>query len=197
VKKCALSSSKVRAALKKQTAGRSPKSYRELERKIQVHHNTIKKYLPKMEVHRKSKKSALKTTARQQTVIKVRLTQNFFSAKLIYKCLMDDRSYFTIDGNEWQQQSYYESEDHPATEDAKFNRKTKFSAKVLLWLAVSECGISELVFFKASLAVTKEVYLSKCLAVVHKCIQKHHKNKKIVFWRLHTTQRIRWSDYKN
>jgi hypothetical protein len=27
---------------------------------------------------------------------------------------------FTVDGNEWQHQSYYESEDHPATEDVKF-----------------------------------------------------------------------------
>jgi hypothetical protein len=44
-------------------------------------------------------------------------------------------TFFTIDGNEWQQQSYDESEDHPATEDVKFIRKTKFPAKVLLWLA--------------------------------------------------------------
>jgi hypothetical protein len=36
-RKCALSSSKVCAALKKQTAGRSAKSYRELGRKIQIH----------------------------------------------------------------------------------------------------------------------------------------------------------------
>jgi hypothetical protein len=41
-------------------------------------------------------------------------------------------SYFTVDGNEWQQQSYYESEDHPTKEDVKFIRKTKFPAKVLL-----------------------------------------------------------------
>jgi DNA-binding transcriptional regulator YhcF (GntR family) len=91
-KKCALSSSKVRAALKKQTAGRSAKSYRELGWKIQVHHNTVKKYLTKIRVHRKAKKSA-----RQQSVIKARLkllTQNFFSAKSIQKCVMDD-------GNEW------------------------------------------------------------------------------------------------
>jgi hypothetical protein len=31
--------------------------------------------------------------------------------------MCDDESYFTVDGNKWQQQSYYESEDHPATED--------------------------------------------------------------------------------
>jgi hypothetical protein len=60
--------------------------------------------------------------------------------------VIDDESYFTVDGNEWQQQSYYDSEDHPATEDVKFIHNTKCPAKVLLWLAVSECGISESVF---------------------------------------------------
>jgi hypothetical protein len=77
-KKCAL--------LKKQTAGRSAKSYRELGWKIQVHLNTVKKYLTKIGVHRKTKKSASKSTARQQFVIKVRLkflTQNFFCTKSI------------------------------------------------------------------------------------------------------------------
>jgi hypothetical protein len=56
-----------------------------------------------MGVHRKAKKSAPKTSARQQSVIKARLkllTQNFFSAKLIYKCVMDDEFYFMVDGNE-------------------------------------------------------------------------------------------------
>jgi hypothetical protein len=96
---------------------------------------------------------------------------------------MADESYFTVDGNEWQQQSYSESEDHPATEEVKFVRKTKFPAKVLLWLAISESGISEPVFFKVSLAVNEEVYISKCRSVLHKFIQKHHKNKKIAFWR--------------
>jgi hypothetical protein len=81
---------------------------------------------------------------------------------------MDDESYFR------QQQRYYESENHPATEDVKFIRKIKFPAKVFLWLAVSASGICEPVFFKAGLAVTK----SKCLPVLHIFIQKHYKNKK-------------------
>jgi hypothetical protein len=108
-KKCALSSSKGCAALKKQTAGCSSKPHRELGRKIQVHHKTVKKYSTKMGVHRKAKKFAPKTTARQQSVIKARLkllTQIIFSAKSIYKSVMDDESYFIVCGNEWQQQSY-------------------------------------------------------------------------------------------
>jgi hypothetical protein len=71
-KKCAFSSSKVHAALKKQTAGCCAKSYRELGRKIKFHHNTVKKYLLKMRVHRKAKKFAPETTARQQSNIKAR-----------------------------------------------------------------------------------------------------------------------------
>jgi hypothetical protein len=58
-----------------------------------------------MKVHRKDKKSTPKTTARQQPVIKARLkllTQNFFSAKSIYKykCVRDEEPYFMVDGNE-------------------------------------------------------------------------------------------------
>jgi hypothetical protein len=37
----------------------------------------------------------------------------------------------------------------------------------LLWLAVSESGISEPVFFKAGLAVNKEMFISKCLPVLY------------------------------
>jgi hypothetical protein len=43
--------------------------------------------------------------------------------------VIDAESYFTVDGNELQQQSYYESEDHPTTEDVKFIRKTN----ILKW----------------------------------------------------------------
>jgi hypothetical protein len=47
------------------------------------------------------------------------------------------------------------------------------------WLSLKSA--SEPVFIKAGLAVNKEVYISKCLPVLHNFIQKHHKNEKIVF----------------
>jgi hypothetical protein len=68
-KKCSLSSSKVLTALKKQTVGCSAKSYRELGQKIQIHQNSVKKYLTKMVVHRKAKKSAPKTTAQKKVEV--------------------------------------------------------------------------------------------------------------------------------
>jgi hypothetical protein len=38
---------------------------------------------------------------------------------------MDDEFYFTVGGNEWQQQSYFDFKDHPATDDVNFIPKTK------------------------------------------------------------------------
>jgi hypothetical protein len=113
--------------------------------------------LTKIGVHRKAK-----TTVRKQSVIKESyvklLTQNFFSVKSIYKCVIDEESYFTVEGNQWHQQSHYESDYHPATEDIQFIDKTEFSAKVLLWLPVSEYDVSEPVFFKSGLDVKMELY---------------------------------------
>jgi hypothetical protein len=102
---------------------------------------------------------------------------------------MDHESYFTVESNA----------SHPSIKDVKFIRKTKVPAKVLLWLADSESGITEQTFFKGAggLVVNKEVNISKYSPILHKFIQKQHKRKKSclsLIWRLHTTQRIRWSD---
>jgi hypothetical protein len=112
-------------ALKKQTAG--PSSSQNCQKVFN------KDGSPLQHVNNPSSKLRLKL-----------LTQNIFSAKSIYKCVIYDESFFTINGNEWhQQQSYYEFEDHPATEGVKFIRKTKFRVKVLLWLAVKSRSCSQ------------------------------------------------------
>jgi hypothetical protein len=67
-----------------------------------------------------------------------------------------------------------------AIEVVKFIRKTKFLANALLWLVVNEYGVSELFFH--ILPRFQLIYISKCLQVLHKFIQKHHKKEKIVFW---------------
>jgi hypothetical protein len=87
---------------------------------------------------------------------------------------MDDESYFTEKGNN-------------VIMSLKITQQQRMSslfapAKILLWLTVSEYGVSEPVYFKSSLAVNKELYKSKWLPVIYRFIQKHHKEEKIVFW---------------
>lgn len=184
-RKCSLQDSKVRSKLKLETSGCSAKSYRQLGKKYNCDKNTIKKYLESMGVEKKKKKIAPFTTEKQQKVIKCRLrelSRNYFSCSSEYKCVMDDESYFTVEGNEWQPKYYFESSSRKAPEKAKFIRKTKFPGKVLLWLAISERGISEPVFFKGGLAVNAQVYNEKCVPALSNFIEKYHRKEKIVFW---------------
>jgi hypothetical protein len=117
------------------------------------------------------------------------VTPNFFSAK------SDHESYFTVDDNERQQKSYYESDDHPATEDVQFIRKTKFPAKVLLWLVVSESGISEPVFSKPVLQSPKK---STYQNVYQYFINLSKNTTQIIFWpdlaSAHYAKDTCWSD---
>lgn len=118
-KKSTLFNPAKRRKLKQQTVGRVAKSYRELGRKYKCHPKTIKTYLEKMDIHRKSRKTKPTVTAKQAKVQKVRsnaLVKKMFTAKNKVICLMDDETYFTMDGNEWQGTDYY---DHPSTETAE------------------------------------------------------------------------------
>lgn len=184
-KKCSLQDSKVRAKLKAETAGRSAKSYRQLGKKYKCDKNTVKRYLESMGIEKKKKKTAPFTTEKQQNVIKCRLrelSKNYFSCSSEYKCVMDDESYFTVEGNEWQSKHYFESSSHKAPDKSKFIHKTKFPGKVLLWLAISERGISDPVFFKGGLAVNAQVYNEKCVPALKNFIKKYHSHDKVIFW---------------
>lgn len=184
-RKCVFRDSKVRSKLKSEILAKNAKSFRKLGIKYNAHHQTVKKYLQSMGIERKKKKSAPATTAKQKIVIKSRLrqlSQSYFSTKSQYKCIMDDESYFTVEGNEWQTKHYYESSEHEAPERSKYIYKTKFPGKVLLWLAISENGISEPVFFKGGLAVNAQVYNDQCIPAVERFIKKYHRRDKIVFW---------------
>jgi hypothetical protein len=86
-KKCGFSSSKLRAALKKQTAGRSAKSYRELGRKIQVHHKIVKKYLTKMGVHRKAKNCEAKKNYQAEKATPTNFSEFFKKDAIKFQCV--------------------------------------------------------------------------------------------------------------
>lgn len=52
----------------------------------------------------------------------------------------------------------------------------------MMWIAISENGFSEPVFFESGLAVNSQVYINKCLPKVKKFIDTHHKNDEVLFW---------------
>jgi hypothetical protein len=136
-KKCVLSSSKVHAALKKQTG---------VDKNRIVNWGERSEFITKTRVHRKAKKPHLKA----QHVNNPSSKPGWNSWRKTFSLQNRSTNVWWMtsrDGNEWQQQSYYESEDHPTTEDAKFiyflSSQQRFCCG---WLSVKP------VFFNAGLA---------------------------------------------
>ena len=78
--------------------------------------------------------------------------------------ILDDESYFTkthstINGND----SFYSENIDFAPANVKFRRKHKYEKKLLVWITMSPCGISEPFIMASGNAVDQFVYRDSCL----------------------------------
>lgn len=179
-----LNNPRVRSKLLRETVGRVAKSYRALGRELGAHHKTVKKHLESEGVKRKARKKRPKTSPKQVKTQKVRLNK---LRHKIRKCdnvefIMDDESYFTIDGNEWQENSYYDDGRVEINDETRYVSAAKYPQKVLVWLAISSKGMSKPLFLPRGLAVDKETYSTMCLPQVKAFIRKYHQNDNVLFW---------------
>ena len=69
---------------------------------------------------------------------------------------MDDETYLTLDSNDGQGTSYFTSPTKEVSCVVKFISHTKFPKQLLLWLTISEKGMSKPLFFRSGLAVNGE-----------------------------------------
>ena len=98
--------------------------------------------------------------------------------------IIDDESYFTLrntslSGND----RFYSSNLNNTADKAKFNFKSKYEPKLLVWLAICPKGMSKPFFVPSGLAVNKEVYLENCIkARLEPFIKNNYKEDEYVFW---------------
>lgn len=138
-----------------------------------------------MGVVRRSRKVKPKVSEDQEVTQKIRLkslVKKIFYARNDVLCIMDDESYFTLDGNEWQGKNYFEKSGNVVDVNVKYVEHTKFPKKVLLWVAISPRGISKPVFFESGLAVNVDRYINFCLPKVHDFIIEKHRGANVMFW---------------
>ena len=138
-----------------------------------------------MSIHQKKRKFKPEVSENQEQVQKQRLKKlcnETFAAKNYVVCLMDDESYFTLDGNEWQGKFFYDDSTTPVENSVKYITKTKFPKKVMVWVTISQFGLSKAEFFRSGLGVTAEVYKTGCLPKVSDFIREKHHGKNITFW---------------
>jgi len=77
---------------------------------------------------------------------------------------------------------FYTSNLDATPNEVKLKRKSKYEPKLLVWIALSEKGVSKHYIAPSGQAVNEDVYISKCLVKLKKFIDEAHKNDDIVFW---------------
>ena len=161
-------------------------SYRAIGRKTGVSPPMVKKVLLEAGIQRNPRIKCPKTSEKQKKTQKTRLDnlrKTIFKAENNVICIMDDESYFTIDGSDTNFNSFYYS--HPCLEtpeNVKYREVAKFPEKVLVWCAISPKGMSEPYIVKSGNAVTAAVYIKECLPKLVDFINKYHANDNYIFW---------------
>ena len=161
-------------------------SQRQIARRFKVHYSTISRNLQRRTsiVIRKRRK-APKMNNEQQVPAQKNCGKSLYR-KLFNGCdlIMDDEKYFKLTGNNVIGNRYFYSTD-PATALPKVNLqcKTKFEAKVMIWMGMSSKGTSDLYVHKSIQDVNQETYLKECINKrLLPFIAKYHSNGNYLFW---------------
>jgi hypothetical protein len=159
-------------------------SVRQAARKFGCDHSYIVKTLAKKtEIRvRKKKKIPLRTDDQRE---RIRLCCDRLYRKLAGKsCIIDDESYFTLkhstmNGNN----NFYSSDVKETPANVKYRKVAKYEPKLLVWLCISDKGISKPFFVPSGLAVNQKVYLEQCIIKrLVPFIETHHADGQYLFW---------------
>ena len=161
-------------------------SLRNLGRKFAVSPSTIRLQLIKSGIHyRKRKKTPLYDEL--QAVKAKKLSRKLVNE--LYKqgnvIIMDDEKYFTFSCHDMPQNSGFYTDDIKSTpNNVKYKGKAKFPKKILVWIAISERGLSKpLIRFSDSCSINQFVYKDECLIKrLLPFIDKYHGDRKYIFW---------------
>lgn len=159
-------------------------SQRQAGRKFGCSHQFITKTLKTKTNIRVHKKIVIpKRTEDQKDKIKIRADRLY--RKLQNKsCILDDESYFTlthstINGNS----NFYSSNVSVTPSSVKYKQKAKYEDKLLVYICMSEKGVSRPYFVPSGLAINQNIYLEECIKKrVIPFINEYHSNGQYLFW---------------
>lgn len=162
-------------------------SQRKLALKYKISVSYVNRLLSMHGLKYTKRKNAPKTTEKQEIKQKknlLKLSKTFFKPSNEFEIIMDDESYFCVNGANCSQNSGYYTKDSSQTDpNIKFNFKKKFDEKVLVWIAISRFGHSSPYFAVKNCALDAKTYSKECITKrLHPFINSKHQNMKILFW---------------
>lgn len=140
-------------------------SQRRLGRQFGVHQSTISRTLKKRtSVRIFTRRKAPKYRDENQ---KHRAQSNSWTLYQILKpdvqLILDDEKYFSLNGDISCNRKYYTTDRSTAPSEVKFKTKMKFEPKLLVWMAVSQKGISSIYVHRSTIPIKQETYLHDCI----------------------------------
>lgn len=175
-----------KSKLKRLTNNRFGVSQRRLGRRFAVNQSTISRQLAKMGVEYYKREKTPKYNKKQQQ------RAEDLSSKLANKLyrspcslILDDEKYFTFAGDNMPGNTgYYTTAKSSCPDNVRFAGKEKYSKKVLVWIAISDRGMSKPLFRPStSVAIKSSIYIEECLEQrLLPFIHKHHADFNYVFW---------------
>lgn len=176
---------KQRQNLRKSSINRLGVSQRQLAKKFRVSKTCIQQNLIKMDLKRFKRQKAPKYTEKQLAVIPklCRKLNRLYRADQD-AIVMDDEKYFTFSNSTLSGNAGFYTDNIKNTPvEVRFAAKMKFEPKILVWVAISEQGVSQAFMSSTKgFALNSELYQKKCLTKLKKFIHTHHGDGKYRFW---------------
>ena len=175
-----------KAELTRLVNNRKGVSQRKMCIKFGVNQSTIGRQLKKINIKYRKREKTPKYTIEQQIKAKKRsrkLVNQLYNTKLLL--VIDDEKYFCFAGDNMPGNSgYYTNNKKISPESVRFIGKEKFPKKILMWIAISDLGMSEPLFRTSkAVAINSSTYINECLEKqLLPFIHKYHGDFNYLFW---------------
>ena len=164
-------------------------SQRKLATKFNVNKSTIGRSLKKLGLNFRKRQPAPKRTEAQIQRQNERLVQacgdnGWANSSDSRDLVLDDESYFPLNGAEMPGNSGYYSADKTQTPpDVKFKRRDKYPERVMIWAVISSKGVGKIHVFGKRESMDGQLYREKCLPKVLKFVDDNYGSRdQVIFW---------------
>ena len=98
--------------------------------------------------------------------------------------ILDDEKSFTLTGdNVIGNRFFYSTDPTAASTDIKFRKKKIFEPKIIVWMAMSSKGVSDMSAHKSKQSIRRNMYLNQCINKrLLLFIDKYHQSGNYLFW---------------
>ena len=173
------------ASLVRKVNNKAGVSQRQLVKHYNVAQSTISRNLKrrtKVRIYKRTK--APKYSKSQWERVRKNCGQLYRKISNDYFVIMDDEKYFSLSNVNMPGNAYYYTSDNTtAPPDIKYNKKSKYEPKIMIWLAMSSKGVSEPYIHRSKGAINADTYLNQCIkSKLIPFINKYHPTDDAIFW---------------